>query len=59
VEYRCQTNEEIFWDAGHTNGRSHMGGIGQRKEIKNRNEYRNLKLPGATMGRGLGKSEKD
>jgi hypothetical protein len=45
-----------------------MGGIGQGKETKNlnvvecslhRNEYRNLKLAGTTMGRGLGRSEKD
>jgi hypothetical protein len=43
-----------------------MGGTGQGKETKNlnvvdmltyRNEYRNLKLMWATMGRGLGKSE--
>jgi hypothetical protein len=53
---------------GHTKGRPHTGRIGQGKETKNlmwlisswyRNEYRSLKLVGATMGKGLGKSEED
>jgi hypothetical protein len=43
-----------------------MGKRGQGKKTTNlnvvdmyRNEYRNLKLAGATMGRGLGRSEED
>jgi hypothetical protein len=31
------TNAAILWDAGHTKGRSHMGGIEQGKETKNLN----------------------
>jgi hypothetical protein len=43
-------------------------GIGQGKKMKNlsvvdgllyRNEYRNLKLAGTTVGKGLGRSEED
>jgi hypothetical protein len=45
-----------------------MGGIVQGKETKNlnvvyvlpvRNEYRNFKLSGVTMGSGLGRIEED
>jgi hypothetical protein len=52
----------------HTKGSLHTGGIGQGKETKTLNEvdvlsvqdeYRNLKLAGATMGSGLGRSEED
>jgi hypothetical protein len=51
-----------------TKGRLLMGGKGQRKETKNlnvvdvltaRNEYRNFKQAGFTMGKGLGRNEKD
>jgi hypothetical protein len=61
-----QQMQQYLWDTGHTKGRPYMGGTGQGKETKNlnvvdmltyRNEYRNLKLMWATMGRGLGKSE--
>jgi hypothetical protein len=51
-------------------GEAVHGRIGQGKETKNlnlvdvltihiRNEYRNLKRAGATLGRGLGRSEED
>jgi hypothetical protein len=56
---RPKTNAAILWDMGHTKGRPYMGGIEQGKETKNLNVYRNLKLAGATMRRGLGKSEED
>jgi hypothetical protein len=55
-------------DMGHTEGRLCKGGIGQRKETKNlnellcsvyRNEYRNFKVAGATMGNRLRRSEED
>jgi hypothetical protein len=62
------SNAAILWDMGHTKGRPCPGGIAKGKESKNfnvvicslyRNEYRNLKLDSATMGRELGKSEED
>jgi hypothetical protein len=68
VDYRPNTNAAILWDADYTKYRAHSGGTEQGKEIKNlnvvdvlsySNEYRNLKLTGATMGRGLGRSEED
>jgi hypothetical protein len=37
IDYRPKTNATILWDKGHTNGRSHMGGIGQGKETENLN----------------------
>jgi hypothetical protein len=55
----------ILWDAAHIKGMSFTRGMGQGKETTNfnvmcclnRNEYRNLKLAGATTGRGPGRSE--
>jgi hypothetical protein len=48
---------------GHTKGRPCTEGIGQGKEVKNLNVVdvvdKNLKLAGATMGSGLGRSEED
>jgi hypothetical protein len=35
VDYRPKTIAAILWDTGHTKGRSHTGGIGQGKEMKN------------------------
>jgi hypothetical protein len=67
-DYKPKTNAAILLDMCHTKGRLQTGGIGQGKKIKNlkvlmcslyRNEYRNLKLAEATMGRGLGSSEED
>jgi hypothetical protein len=68
VNYRPKTNAAIRWNTGHTKGKLHMGGIREGKETKKlnwlmcslyRNEYSNLKLARATMGRGPGRSEED
>jgi hypothetical protein len=37
MDYRPKTNAAKLLDTGHTEGRLHMGGIGQRKETKNLN----------------------
>jgi hypothetical protein len=37
ADYRSKTNAAIFWDMGHIEERSCMGGIGQGKETKNLN----------------------
>jgi hypothetical protein len=37
ADYRPKRNVAILWDTGHTQGRPHMGGIGQGKETKNLN----------------------
>jgi hypothetical protein len=68
MEYRPKTNAAILWDTDHTKGWSRTGWVRQGNETKNlnlnvvdvlsvRNEYRNFKLSGATMGRELGRSE--
>jgi hypothetical protein len=66
-DYRPTTNVAILWNMGHTYRRPCTGRLGQSKETKNsnvidmlnRNEYRNLKLAGATMGGGIGECEED
>jgi hypothetical protein len=66
ADYRPKTNAAILWETGHT-----MGGRPQEKTREGKqncecgcyawsqykNEYRNLKLAEAIMGRGLGSSE--
>jgi hypothetical protein len=68
TDLRPKINVAILWDMDHNKGRPHTGGISQEQETKNliwlmcslyRNEYRNLKLAGATMGSGLGRNEED
>jgi hypothetical protein len=67
AEYRPKTNATILWYTGHSKGRSCMGRIGQGKKSKHlklmcclyRNEYRILKLAGATKGKRLRRSEED
>jgi hypothetical protein len=68
VNYRPKIIAAILWDMGHTKERPPLEGQEKGRKSKTlmwlicswyRNEYRNLKLARATMGRGLKRSEED